>query len=526
MARLPQPGSDKGTWGEVLNEYLLEAHAADGSLKDIAQSKVAGLISTLAGKANASDIPTTPAQVGAEPAGLSSTTRDSLKTTTVDAKGRRLDSIEVANGFEVRRSRPFQLQAPAIVMPTPPTSTYGKGSGVSAVTVASGGSGYVVGNSVTIAGGTGVVPATLYVSSIGAGGSITGISVSRPGVYSTNPTNPVSQASTTGSGTGATFTVTMNGGVPSGLAGTTTIYGPQSTYLNYFGNGPTTEGGMTYGDNTHCWWEFSTDAAIFDLRFTAYNSSFQVFVNGERLSASAFTTDASGGRYVLTLDFTSRAIRTIRVVGFNMRFVGVLVQSTAQIWKPVEPRRPKAWVLGDSYTFGTGATDTTASANIIMAECLGLDILTDGVGGAGWTGSTSGTPAQRITTKLTPLTHDPEIIFFDLGYNNGASTPNVPAIETGINDAVAAARTIKPNARLIAFGPATPQGSTTNLTTVKNTIIARCTALGVSFIDVEGWITMNNESFYIGVDNVHPTPEGHRYLGERKARAVAALLAS
>lgn len=34
MARLPQPGGDEGTWGEILNQYLLVAHAADGSLKD------------------------------------------------------------------------------------------------------------------------------------------------------------------------------------------------------------------------------------------------------------------------------------------------------------------------------------------------------------------------------------------------------------------------------------------------------------------------------------------------------------
>lgn len=35
MARLPQPGGDTGNWGEILNEYLLEAHGADGTLKDI-----------------------------------------------------------------------------------------------------------------------------------------------------------------------------------------------------------------------------------------------------------------------------------------------------------------------------------------------------------------------------------------------------------------------------------------------------------------------------------------------------------
>lgn len=34
MARLPIPGSDQGSWGTILNEYLLEAHKVDGSIKD------------------------------------------------------------------------------------------------------------------------------------------------------------------------------------------------------------------------------------------------------------------------------------------------------------------------------------------------------------------------------------------------------------------------------------------------------------------------------------------------------------
>lgn len=33
MARLPNPGSDSGTWGEILNDYLSQSLGADGSLK-------------------------------------------------------------------------------------------------------------------------------------------------------------------------------------------------------------------------------------------------------------------------------------------------------------------------------------------------------------------------------------------------------------------------------------------------------------------------------------------------------------
>jgi hypothetical protein len=36
MARLPTPGSDDGTWGDILNQYLSVTHNSDGTLKDSA----------------------------------------------------------------------------------------------------------------------------------------------------------------------------------------------------------------------------------------------------------------------------------------------------------------------------------------------------------------------------------------------------------------------------------------------------------------------------------------------------------
>ena len=33
MPRLPQPGSDGGVWGDILNSYLSVEHNSDGTLK-------------------------------------------------------------------------------------------------------------------------------------------------------------------------------------------------------------------------------------------------------------------------------------------------------------------------------------------------------------------------------------------------------------------------------------------------------------------------------------------------------------
>jgi len=74
MARLPIPGDDEGAWGGILNDYLSQAHAADGTLKpdsvgasqlqdnavtsssvadnSIPQSKIQNLAADLSAKAN------------------------------------------------------------------------------------------------------------------------------------------------------------------------------------------------------------------------------------------------------------------------------------------------------------------------------------------------------------------------------------------------------------------------------------------------------------------------------------------
>lgn len=48
MSRLPVPGSDDGTWGGILNDYLSQAHNVDGTLKPISESGVTNLTTDLA----------------------------------------------------------------------------------------------------------------------------------------------------------------------------------------------------------------------------------------------------------------------------------------------------------------------------------------------------------------------------------------------------------------------------------------------------------------------------------------------
>jgi hypothetical protein len=74
--------------------------------------------------------------------------------------------------------------------------------------IAGGGTGYIVGDTLTLSGGTSTTPAQLVVTSVSGTGAIIGFTVRNAGDYTVLPTSPAT--ATGGSGTGATFTVWQN----------------------------------------------------------------------------------------------------------------------------------------------------------------------------------------------------------------------------------------------------------------------------------------------------------------------------
>jgi hypothetical protein len=78
---------------------------------------------------------------------------------------------------------------------------------LSAAAPAAGGTGYVVGDVLTVSGGEVTIPAQLTVETVGGSGAITSVSVSDAGLYPVPPESPA--VVTGGTGTNATFTLTF-----------------------------------------------------------------------------------------------------------------------------------------------------------------------------------------------------------------------------------------------------------------------------------------------------------------------------
>lgn len=79
----------------------------------------------------------------------------------------------------------------------------------SSATVAAGGTGYVIGDTITVTGGTAVSQPVFTVSGAAAG-VVTAVTATYGGGIITKATNPVSQGSTSGAGTGCTLNITYN----------------------------------------------------------------------------------------------------------------------------------------------------------------------------------------------------------------------------------------------------------------------------------------------------------------------------
>lgn len=193
------------------------------------------------------------------------------------------------------------------------------------------------------------------------------------------------------------------------------------------------------------------------------------------------------------------------------------------------PDHPDVLVFGDSWTYGSAASDPTLGYAYLLAELLDGTTTVDGVRGSGylkpgWDGPDFG---QRIAALDPAL--EPDLVIIQGSINDreqGAA---------GYREAVTAAwdalADTYPDAPIVVLGPAPhelPVGDGT--ARIDRDLAALAAARGWWYISPvqEEWITPQNYRTVIDVElgNKHPSTEGHRFLAEELAAALGELAAA
>lgn len=190
------------------------------------------------------------------------------------------------------------------------------------------------------------------------------------------------------------------------------------------------------------------------------------------------------------------------------------------------PEHPTVLVFGDSWTYGSAASEPTLGYAYLLADLVHGTTIVNGVRGSGYLKPGIDGPAfgERIAALDPALA--PDLIIIQGSINDRAQG------EAGYREAVTAAWDAMaakyPEAQIVILGPAPhelPVGAAT--ARIDRDLAALAAARGWWYISpvADGWITPQNYRDVIDVDlgRKHPSTAGHRYLAERLAAALAEL---
>ncbi|MCK2027048.1 SGNH/GDSL hydrolase family protein [Microbacterium sp. SSW1-47] len=193
------------------------------------------------------------------------------------------------------------------------------------------------------------------------------------------------------------------------------------------------------------------------------------------------------------------------------------------------PDDPTVLVFGDSWTYGSAATDPTLGYAYVLADLIHGHTVVNGVRGSGYLkpGLDGPTFGERIAA-LDPAI-DPDLVIVQGSINDRAQG------EVGYRDAVTAAwdalTALYPEAAIVVLGPAPhelPVGTQT--ARIDHDLSELAAARGWWYISPvqQHWITEQNYLSVIDVEvgRKHPSTAGHRYLAEKLAAALDELRAA
>lgn len=188
---------------------------------------------------------------------------------------------------------------------------------------------------------------------------------------------------------------------------------------------------------------------------------------------------------------------------------------------------PTVLIFGDSWTYGSAASDPALGYAYVVADRAGWTTVVDGVRGSGYLKPGIDGPSFGDRIAALDPSLDPDLVIVQGSINDrkqGAS---------GYADAVDAAwdqlEATFPGARIVILGPA-PQVLPIESETARidRDLASLAGARGWWYISpiAENWITEANYLDVIDTSDLgrdHPSTAGHAYLAERLAEAVRGL---
>lgn len=413
------------------------------------------------------------------------------------------------------------------------------------------GTGYAVNDTITISVGNGskTTDIVLTVLTVNAGVPQT-LSITNPGLYTNLQSNNAfwSQGSTSGAGTGETFTLGFSGPTWAVCNGIMPAYKTNS----FWGSGMTFIAANTAAKTVQHWsMEFWTDADLVVLA-QGVAASTNISIDGIMYSPGINSGVLSGNSYA-TFDFTNAGgvkPRLFKISGTTQTFVpGVIINQKYTVWKPEDKDRITCAYINDSLDAGSNygpLVGGNSVANRLSEELGWRNVWALTQGGTGYVnqGASPGVTTNNYGYRVAQgLALNPDIWIF-MGSSNDF-TSSTSTVTSTVTTTLQSIRDGGSTAPIVVFGIWSYNNA--NVPTYEAAVQAGVTAFSdpynrTFFIPIYNdpnlfpWIqgTWNNNpapsgisnssalnaNSYIGGDNLHPPDLGTMYLAVRKAQAI------
>lgn len=492
MSRLPKVGGDDGTWGEILNDYLLQAHNADGTLKNIPSDKITGLSAVLSTKASQSSVDAIAADVANAVNRANHTGTQAIST--IDGLQAALDDKLAADGL---------------------------GAAVAAEVADAGSDTRAALDGAYAPLGIGQV--TSYLDSL-LNSDPRGIAASWATGDSALPSPAIYYPSIVNTGSQVSDWDSINGPADPNFLwspGTFSTANGGAGDLEMHGNN------KAAGAAGYPWlmvFEFMTTASQVDLVFWdgAVASAAFIEVNGRPLTLDYLGSPSTSGTRTLTLAFQGTSTKRIRAWS-SSRFRAVKVPTGQTISKPAPTIVRRYGVIGDSWVNGASGTGETGSSGVstwaaqLLRALRAQQPLQAGIGGRG------------LMTTASYAGWAANVASWDLDAVLVCGSINDPQSATGVQAAMQALLNTLSDVPIRVVVGCMRQGWEAYNTALE----AAAQAEGVPFvpggiITGSGNVTNNpqingNAGWFLLPDNAHLNSAGHRYVLEHVFRHVAPL---